>query len=73
MSVLPNKPVMVETKAQPAKNGYKKINYKKEFINFNNKYMVWHLKNFTDTNKTVKWCPQPGCEYMIKKKILSDE
>lgn len=35
--------------------------------------MVWHLKNFTDKNKTVKWCPQRGCEYMVKKKISSDE
>jgi len=28
-------------------------------------YWKWMCKNFTDENKEIKWCPQPGCEYCI--------
>jgi ariadne-1 len=46
---------------------FPKVDYKKEKVNLLNKYMLWHSKNFTDNSKTIKMCPQKGCEYIIEK------
>jgi hypothetical protein len=73
LEMLPNKQIMIETQAKPVSKLYKGLAFKKEYINFNAKYQIWHLKNFTDKNKSVKWCPQPGCEWMVNKKISSDQ
>lgn len=28
-------------------------------------YWKWLCKSFTDDNKSIKWCPELGCEYCI--------
>jgi ariadne-1 len=34
-------------------------------------YLKFHCKSFTDDNKSVKWCPNPGCEYCIESRDLA--
>lgn len=34
-------------------------------INYREKYLNWHCKQFTDHNKNIRWCPQKGCNYII--------
>ena len=36
-------------------------------VNYFQKYLTWHCKQFTDHNKSIKWCPQKGCSYIIEK------
>lgn len=35
-------------------------------INYFRKYKNWHCKQFTDLNKSMKWCPQKSCEYVVQ-------
>lgn len=30
------------------------------------KYGDWHRKQYTETNKLLKWCPKPECSHLIK-------
>jgi ariadne-1 len=34
----------------------------KELIN---KYVRWILNSFVEGQKSIKWCPKPGCEYAV--------
>jgi len=36
-------------------------------INYREKYMMWHCRQFTDDNKNIKWCPQKNCNFIIEK------
>jgi len=29
-------------------------------------YRKFHCKSFTDDNKSVRWCPKPGCIYAVE-------
>ena len=29
--------------------------------------MYWHCKQFTEFNKSIKWCPETGCENVVYK------
>lgn len=29
-------------------------------------YKKWHCKSYTDDNKSVRWCPYPGCDYCVE-------
>lgn len=35
-------------------------------VNYYRKYMNWHYKQFTDLNKSMKWCPRKNCEYIVQ-------
>lgn len=34
-------------------------------------YWKWLCKSFTDDNKAIRWCPEPGCEYCFKRTYAS--
>jgi len=34
-------------------------------MNFVKTYLKWHLKQFTDHNKNVLWCPNKECDNVI--------
>lgn len=36
-------------------------------INYREKYLLWHCKQFTDHNKSIKWCPQKNCNYISER------
>lgn len=36
-------------------------------INYREKYMIWHCKQFTDHNRNIKWCPAKNCNNIIEK------
>ena len=36
-------------------------------INYWDKYMDWHIAQFTDSSPNYKWCPKAGCGRIIEK------
>ena len=34
-------------------------------------YWRWLCKSFTDENKSIKWCPNPNCEFCCERSDLS--
>ena len=36
-------------------------------INYYQRYLKWHCKQFTEFNHNIKWCPKAGCENVVYK------
>lgn len=36
-------------------------------MNYYQRYMKWHCKQFTEMNKNIRWCPEAACENVIYK------
>lgn len=34
-------------------------------------YWKWMAKSFTDDNRSIKWCPTPGCEYCFEQSLYA--
>ena len=40
---------------------------------YQEKYLQWHCKQFTDHNKNIKWCPNLKCSNIIERSDFAEK